>query len=148
MFNSKLKPEKEINMTTGNTLIGNGTTITGEIVSKFDIRIDGTFKGNITGDSKVILGQDGIVEGDINCSQADIFGSVKGNLIVKELLNLRGKANITGDIYALKLQIEPTVTFNGKCIMVEATANNEVPKTFQKPSEKLSEKTQEKSLKG
>lgn len=136
MFNSKLKPEKEINMTTGNTLIGNGTTITGEIVSKFDIRIDGTFKGNITGESKVILGQDGIVEGDINCSQADIFGSVKGNLIVKEILNLRGKANVTGDIYALKLQIEPTVTFNGKCIMDEVMPILEQPKPFEKLHEK------------
>jgi cytoskeletal protein CcmA (bactofilin family) len=123
MFNSKGKPEIEINMTTGNTLIGNGTTITGEIVSKFDIRIDGTFKGNVTGDSKVILGQDGVVEGDINCAQADILGNVKGNITVKELLNLRGKANVTGDIYVLKLQIEPTVTFNGKCIMVESAVN-------------------------
>jgi len=123
MFNSKGKPEIEINMTTGNTLIGNGTTITGEIVSKFDIRIDGTFKGNVTGDSKVILGQDGVVEGDINCAQADILGNVKGNITVKELLNLRGKANVTGDIYVLKLQIEPTVTFNGKCIMVESVVN-------------------------
>ena len=119
MFNNKAKPEIEINMTTGNTLIGNGTIITGEIISKFDIRIDGTFKGNITGDSKVIIGQDGIVDGDINCSQADILGKIKGNITVKDLLNLRGKASVAGDIYAVKLQIEPTVTFNGKCNMVE-----------------------------
>jgi cytoskeletal protein CcmA (bactofilin family) len=132
MFNSKGKPETEINMTTGNTLIGSGTTITGDIVSKFDIRIDGIFKGNITGDSKVILGQDGSVDGDINCVQADIMGNVKGNIVVKELLNLRGKANVTGDIYALKLQIEPTVTFNGKCIMVETVSNVEQEITQEK----------------
>ena len=132
MFNSKGKPETEINMTTGNTLIGSGTTITGDIVSKFDIRIDGIFKGNITGDSKVILGQDGSVDGDINCVQADIMDNVKGNIVVKELLNLRGKANVTGDIYALKLQIEPTVTFNGKCIMVETVSNVEQEITQEK----------------
>ena len=132
MFSSKGKPETEINMTTGNTLIGSGTTITGDIVSKFDIRIDGIFKGNITGDSKVILGQDGSVDGDINCVQADIMGNVKGNIVVKELLNLRGKANVTGDIYALKLQIEPTVTFNGKCIMVETVSNVEQEITQEK----------------
>ena len=132
MFNSKSKPAIEINMTTGNTLIGNGTVITGDIISKFDIRIDGTFKGNISGDSKVIVGQDGNVEGDINCAQADILGKIKGNITVKDLLNLRGKAVISGDIFAVKLQIEPTVIFNGQCHMVETKLIPEQPVLLEK----------------
>jgi len=132
MFNSKSKPAIEINMTTGNTLIGNGTVITGDITSKFDIRIDGTFKGNISGDSKVIVGQDGNVEGDIACAQADILGKIKGNIKVKDLLNLRGKAVITGDIFAVKLQIEPTVIFNGQCHMVETKLTPDQPVVLEK----------------
>lgn len=137
MFNSKPKQATEINMTTGNTLIGNGTVITGEITSKFDIRIDGTFKGNVSGDSKVIVGQDGVVEGDITCAQADILGKIKGNIKVKELLNLRGKAIVTGDIFAVKLQIEPTVIFNGQCHMVESKLVNDQPILLDKPKNKL-----------
>ena len=43
--------------------------------------------------------------------------TVKGKVVVKDLLTLRGKAVITGNIQAVKLQIEPTVTFNGQCHM-------------------------------
>ena len=121
MFNSKSKTDGEIvsssSSATGNSLIGAGTTIKGDISSNGDIRIDGTLKGNIIGGAKVLIGPDGVVEGDIEGNQADVLGSVTGKIVVKDLLNLRGKAVIKGNIQAVKLQIEPTVTFNGQCHM-------------------------------
>ena len=33
------------------------------------------------------------------------------------MLQLRGKCNVDGDIYAGKLEVEPTATFNGRCHM-------------------------------
>jgi len=121
MFNSKSKSDNEIvsssSSATGNSLIGAGTTIKGDISSNGDIRIDGTLKGNIIGGAKVLIGPDGVVEGDIEGNQADVLGTVKGKIVVKDLLNLRGKAVISGNIQAAKLQIEPTVTFNGQCHM-------------------------------
>jgi cytoskeletal protein CcmA (bactofilin family) len=103
------------------SLIGTGTTITGDIVSNGDVRIDGVLKGNIRGSAKILIGQDGVVEGDIEGQQADIMGRVEGRISVKELLNLRSNATVKGDIRAGKLQIEPTVVFNGQCQMGEAS---------------------------
>jgi len=119
MFNSKSKSDMEIVTSTasGNSLIGAGTTIKGDIISNGDVRIDGVLKGNITGSAKILIGQDGVVEGDIEGQQADVLGKVSGKVFVKDLLNLRGKALVRGNIYAGKLQIEPTVTFNGECHM-------------------------------
>jgi cytoskeletal protein CcmA (bactofilin family) len=108
-------------MPSGTSLIGTGTTITGDIVSNGDVRIDGVLKGNIRGSAKILIGQDGVVEGDIEGQQADIMGRVEGRISVKELLNLRSNAIIKGDIRAGKLQIEPTVVFNGQCQMGEAS---------------------------
>jgi cytoskeletal protein CcmA (bactofilin family) len=65
------------------------------------------------------LGKDGLVEGNIEGRQADIMGTVRGKLMIKELLSLRGNATVNGDIVAGKLEIESTVTFNGKCQMGE-----------------------------
>ena len=122
MFNKNSKTENEkTTMPTGTSLIGTGTTITGDIVSNGDIRIDGVLKGNIRGTAKILIGQDGVVEGDIEGQQADIMGRVEGRISVKELLNLRSNAIIKGDIRAGKLQIEPTVVFNGQCQMGEAS---------------------------
>ena len=108
------------------SIIGAGVTLTGDVNSPGDIRIDGYLKGNIICTSRVFIGADGFVEGNIEGVQADVMGKVKGNMKTKELLNLRANAVITGDIYAGKLQVEPTVSFNGRCFMnTKGTAGNQ-----------------------
>ena len=118
MFNSKNKTNMQ-QSTTGNgtTLIGTGTTLKGDISSTSDLRIDGTIIGNISSSAKIVIGSSGIVEGDISGNQADIVGKVSGNIRAKELLQLRGECVVTGNLYAGKLQIEPSATFNGQCHM-------------------------------
>ena len=109
MFNAKNRADSS-DAPSGTSLIGTGTVIKGDIVSNGDVRIDGKLIGNISGGAKVLVGAEGVVEGDIEGQQADILGKITGRINVTELLNLRGRATIQGDIRAGKLQIEPTVT--------------------------------------
>jgi cytoskeletal protein CcmA (bactofilin family) len=119
MFNTKNKtemlPEKTSNGNGGATLVSAGTTLKGDISSKSDLRIDGTVIGNVTSSAKIVIGANGMVEGNINGNQADIVGKVSGNVKTKDLLQLRGECVVNGDIQAGKLQVEPTATFNGQC---------------------------------
>ena len=117
MFNSKSKLSSDSAPGNASTMIGAGTIITGDMESNGDIRIDGTLKGNLKGKAKIIIGADGIVEGNIEGLKADIMGRVTGNIKVQELLFLHGKTQVNGDIFAGKLQIEPTAVFNGNCHM-------------------------------
>ncbi len=120
MFNTKNKTDMAQEKPTngnGTTLIGAGTTLKGDISSNSDLRIDGTVIGNIHSSSKVIIGANGVVEGDISGNQADIIGKVTGNIKAKDLLQLRGDSTVTGNLYAEKLQVEPSATFNGQCHM-------------------------------
>ena len=117
MFTSKSKNSFDESNINANTIIGAGTSITGDIESNGDIRIDGKLKGNLKAKAKILIGPDGFVEGNVTGQQADILGKIVGNIQVKDLLHLRGKATLEGDIYAGKLQIEPSVTFNGQCHM-------------------------------
>lgn len=105
----------------GATLISAGTTLKGDISSNSDLRIDGTIIGNVTSSSKIVIGASGSVEGDITGNQADIVGKVSGNIKTKDLLQLRGDCTVKGNVYAGKLQVEPTAVFNGQCHM----GNNE-----------------------
>lgn len=110
------------------TLIAAGTTLSGDISSNGDLRIDGTVLGNISSAAKVIIGVSGVVEGDIVCRQADITGKVSGNVRSSEMLQLRGECMVTGNLYASKLQVEPSATFNGQCHMganIVEMSNNE-----------------------
>jgi cytoskeletal protein CcmA (bactofilin family) len=119
MFNSKNKTDMAQEKPTngGTTLIGAGTTLKGDITSNSDLRIDGTVIGNIQSSAKVVIGANGVVEGDISGNQADVIGKVTGNIKAKDLLQLRGESTVTGNLYAEKLQIEPSATFNGQCHM-------------------------------
>jgi cytoskeletal protein CcmA (bactofilin family) len=119
MFNSKNKTDMQQSTTSGNgtTLISAGTTLKGDISSNSDLRIDGTIIGNIHSSAKIVIGSNGVVEGDISGNQADIVGKVSGNIRAKELLQLRGECVVTGNLYAGKLQVEPSATFNGQCHM-------------------------------
>ncbi|MEO6610886.1 MAG: polymer-forming cytoskeletal protein [Chitinophagaceae bacterium] len=119
MFNTKNKTDMQQSTSNGNgaTLISSGTTLKGDISSNSDLRIDGTVIGNIHSAAKIIIGSSGVVEGDISGNQADVTGKVSGNVRAKELLQLRGESVVTGNLYAGKLQVEPTATFNGQCHM-------------------------------
>lgn len=119
MFSAKNKTDMLPEKTSGNgtTLIGAGTILKGDITSNSDLRIDGTITGNIHSSAKVVVGANGVVEGDISGNQADIIGRVNGNIKVKDLVQLRGDSVVNGNLYAAKLQVEPSATFNGQCHM-------------------------------
>lgn len=123
MFNSKSKSENsEDNVPASASMIGAGTTLKGDITSNGDLRIDGTLKGNIIGSAKVIIGANGVVEGDVSGQQADIMGKVTGSIRVKDLLQLKNGSVVEGNIAAAKLQVEPSAVFNGQCHMTGAVA--------------------------
>jgi cytoskeletal protein CcmA (bactofilin family) len=125
MFNTKSKSENyEENATASASMIGAGTTLKGDITSNGDLRIDGTLKGNIIGSARVIIGANGVVEGDISGQQADIMGKVTGSIKVKDLLQLKNGSMVEGNISAGKLQVEPSAVFNGQCHMVSAGSSN------------------------
>jgi len=128
MFNKEKNPAySEKSYSNSATLISSGTHLKGDVKSENDLRIDGTIHGNVYSSSKIIVGPSGYVEGNIEGVNADITGKVTGNITVKELLQLRGESNINGNIFAAKLQIDPTATFNGRCQMSASvvTMNNE-----------------------
>jgi cytoskeletal protein CcmA (bactofilin family) len=120
MFNQKTKSDSIVetpSQPSGASIIAAGTTLKGDITSSGDIRIDGTLHGNIQCTAKVVIGANGVVEGDIAGQQADIMGRITGTIKVKELLQLKGGSNVSGNIYASKLQIETSANFNGQCHM-------------------------------
>jgi cytoskeletal protein CcmA (bactofilin family) len=117
MFNKEKASASEKTYSNSATLISSGTTLKGDLKSQNDLRIDGTIHGNVYSSAKIIVGPSGFVEGNIEGANADITGKVTGNITVKELLQLRGESNVNGNISAIKLQIDPTAVFNGKCQM-------------------------------
>ena len=113
------------NETNGINIIGIGTKITGDVNSNGDIRVDGSLSGKLITKGKVVIGETGKVKGEINCKNSDVEGSIEGKITVSQLLSLKSKARIHGDIIAAKLAIEPGCQFTGNCDMNAGSSTNE-----------------------
>lgn len=100
-------------------IITDGTRIKGDIIASGDFRLDGILEGNIQLNGKLVIGDSGVVNGNVLCQNANIIGTVNGNLSVKELLSLSASARVRGDILINKLSIEPGAVFSGKCRMID-----------------------------
>lgn len=110
---------KVIEMETTINTIAKGTIIKGSISAVGDFRLDGTLEGNITLNGKLVVGESGLIKGNVVCQNANIIGHVVGNISVKELLALNSTANVKGDILINRLSIEPGATFSGTCRMLD-----------------------------
>lgn len=108
MFDKKKENETHLGKT---NRIVEGTTITGEIISKADFRLDGMLVGNYSSPGKLVIGPTGSVQGEIKCKNVDIEGRFSGKLEVVELLSIKSKAVIKGDVVVGKLAVEPGAVF-------------------------------------
>ena len=95
--------------------ISAGTVIKGEIQSPYDLRIDGTFEGKILTKGRVVVGETAVIKGDIICENIDLWGSVEGDLFVKDTLALKEGCKMNGNINISRLSVELGATFNGTC---------------------------------
>lgn len=119
-----------------NTIVS-GTTIKGEISASGDFRIDGTLNGSINCKGKIVVGQTGTIEGEIQCQNADVSGTINAKILVEQLLSLKNTATLTGDVITSKISIEPGAKFTGSCkmdglgtknILADVSSKNEQPK--------------------
>lgn len=122
----KKSSEKPCN--TIDTLIGEQTQITGDLVFSGGLRIDGKIHGDISahGDgSTLILSERGEVTGNIRVPHLIINGVIKGNVHSTECVELQAKAQITGDMTYKSLEMALGATVNGGLIH---EADKETPK--------------------
>ena len=114
-------------------MIGQGTKIVGDIETNGDIRIDGQIEGNINSKGKVVIGSNGLIKGEVFCSNAELAGALNGKINVSELLSLKASSKINGDIKTGKLNIEPGAIFTGTCNMGnQGTTPQAPPKDIKK----------------
>ena len=128
---AKVEPVVNVNSI---SRISAGTVIKGEIVSPYDIRIDGTFEGKIQSKGRVVVGESAHIKGDIICENIDLWGKVDGGVFVKDTLALKEGCVVNGNPHIKKLSVELGATFNGNCKMITDTDFDKVAGVQQKES--------------
>ena len=94
-----------------------GTSITGDVVSDGDMQVDGKVVGNMKVSGKLVIGEQGRVEGEVECKNAAIAGQLEGTLKVAQTLSLTASAKVQGKVQVEKLAVEPGAEINGSVTM-------------------------------
>ena len=98
------------------TLISEGCKFEGNLFSPGTTKIDGIVRGNLNGESGLIIGEKGSIEGDITAIEVTIYGLVKGN-VKADKLEVKKGGKIYGDVKINQLVMEPGGLFTGHCNM-------------------------------
>jgi cytoskeletal protein CcmA (bactofilin family) len=117
---SKKLPKSNPNHIT--TLIGYGCEFEGNMSTSSSTRIDGKLKGRITGENSIVVGEDGLVLGEIKASETVVYGKVEGTIETNSL-EIKKSGIVLGDIFVESLIVEDGGIFNGRCTMNEITEN-------------------------
>jgi cytoskeletal protein CcmA (bactofilin family) len=103
-------------------LIDQGTELKGDLSFKGSFRIEGNFKGTISSDSILIIGERGKVEADIRVGQIIINGEIKGNIQATERVEVHGKGRVFGTVQTPKLVVEEGAYLEATCQTMDVSA--------------------------
>jgi cytoskeletal protein CcmA (bactofilin family) len=104
--------------------IDQGSNFEGKLSFKDTVRIDGGFKGEITSENTLIVGESGEVEATIASKTVVVSGSVMGNISATEQVVLHKSARLDGDIETPSIVIEQGALFNGRLAMGKSGSNS------------------------
>lgn len=99
------------------SIIGAGMTVVGNCESDGTIRIEGTVNGSVKAGKAVVIGQQGLVRGDILTQDAVISGRVEGKLVAASRLELQETSHIEGEVHTKRMQLEEGSVLNGSVHM-------------------------------
>ena len=95
------------------SIIGPGMKVVGDCDSKGTLRIEGTVEGTVRAGKAVVVGKDGVVDGDITTQDAVIGGQVNGSIVAESRLELQATCMVEGEIQAKRIKLEEGGTVNG-----------------------------------
>lgn len=109
-----MSKEKEI------TFLGKDTQFEGKLRFEGTLRIDGSVLGEIASAGNLVVGEDGLVRGDMHVSYAVISGEVHGDITADQRVDLRAPAKVFGNILAPAVVMDAGVIFEGHTRMYRA----------------------------
>src|SRR5256714_3066213 len=111
-------------------VLSSDVEIKGNLKFSGELTMEGKLEGEINSDGVLQLGETGAVNGNLNVNSVIVRGKINGNVVAKDKIEIKSKAEVFGDIRAAKLVIEEGVTFVGK---TEVNPNKVAPSATPPP---------------
>ncbi len=112
-----------------NTVIGAGTTISGDIVSDSAIiRVDGQVNGGVNTKGDLVVGPTGVISGDVVASSVNLAGKITGDVDAAKKIEIEAKGKLLGNIKTQLLAMDETAVIQGNVNMTEEEETEEKDK--------------------
>lgn len=98
-------------------VVGRSAFVRGELSAEGAFRIDGTIEGTVASRAEVVVGETGVVRGDVVGSDVVVAGQILGNVRCTGHLEILAKGKVEGDISAQSVRIETGGVFRGTSYM-------------------------------
>jgi cytoskeletal protein CcmA (bactofilin family) len=99
------------------TVIGAGITIEGEIATDEDIEVHGVVRGKIQAREGVTIEPGATVEADITGGALRVAGTLTGDVISSDRVDLQSGARVVGNLKAARITIADGAQFKGNVDM-------------------------------
>jgi cytoskeletal protein CcmA (bactofilin family) len=100
--------------------LGKGAEFIGKLIFNGAVRIDGDFQGEVYGQGSLDIGEGALVKANIEVNSVYIGGDVRGNIDVKEKINIHSTGKFYGDVRTPVFIMEEGALFDGRSYMTEA----------------------------
>ncbi|MCC5924091.1 MAG: polymer-forming cytoskeletal protein [Crocinitomicaceae bacterium] len=90
-----------------------GTSINGDVQTESNFRLDGKITGNLHCNGKFVLGEKGVLIGNLKAVESEIEGEIQGDLSIENLLVLKASSKIIGTIQTNRIVIEDGAQIGG-----------------------------------
>lgn len=109
------------------SIIGPGMHVVGDCDTEGTLRIEGSVEGTVKAGKAIVVGKDGVVDGDLVTQDAVIGGRVTGSVTAESRLELQATSVIEGKIQARRIKLEEGGTVNGMVQIGEVSREAEPP---------------------
>ena len=121
------------------TLVGQGTEITGDLVFTGGLHVDGAIKGNVAAEegstALLILSEFGRIEGQVTVPNMVLNGEIVGDVFGSTRVELAPKARVKGSVYYNLIEMAIGAEVNGG--LVHQPNGDKLPKRLEDKSERL-----------
>jgi cytoskeletal protein CcmA (bactofilin family) len=117
------------------TLVGRTGCIKGDVLFSGGLHLDGRIVGNVRaqggeggeGTALLSVSEHGIIEGSVDVAHVVLNGSVRGDIMARERIELGAKARVNGNVYYGVIEMAMGAEINGKLIHQPANGATQTP---------------------
>ena len=111
------------------TIIGDGSSIKGDLKVSGVVRIDGDVDGNVSSNACLMIGEGARINGDVKADSVISRGLIKGDILAENGVRLFSSAVVIGNVFTKKVNIQEGVLFEGRCFALNDASRFEKVRT-------------------